>query len=240
MREEIQCLKRKLEGGEEANRSTSKKTRLERVVMKLCKQLRVQNGDHSDYDHENTQSYEDVTKTDQDIAVVHMSPLRGADAVKVTHFIDDTFATHNGKIIWPALVGATQETCKTDGIDLCVDAEPLEKFFDGRQERRMKLRRFAMSVLVERNMRLKALAIASNVVNDLLAAKSHDTGAKIHLGPHMQQVCLRGYVCRCCPHTPCSAPLSRCGGRGKQRGQGGGWRSACRRAKGERRTNKTV
>ena len=149
--------------GDDTAGAEQKDAQHRKELRKLHKQLRaLKHGEDwsGSEDEKKGPDYQDVTTASQSIEVITLTCLRGADPATVAKFVNAEFTFNNLANMYSLLAGACDGKAQ-DRLNLCVDAASVQRMFpDGQEERRLKIRGAAVSVVVSRSRHMQALAQA--------------------------------------------------------------------------------
>ena len=173
------------EDGDGTAEAEQKDAQHQRELRRLHKQLRaLKHGDDwsGSEDEKKGPDYQDVTTASQSIDVITLTCLRGADPATVAKFINAEFTFNNLANMYALLAGACDGKAQ-DRLNLCVDAASVQRMFpDGQEERRLKIRGAAVSVVVSRSRHMQALAQAIRGQPEHPTTKGKGKGMRVHLG----------------------------------------------------------
>ena len=149
--------------GDDTAGAEQKDAQHQKELRKLHKQLRaLKHGEDwsGGEDEKKGPDYQDVTTASQSIEVITLTCLRGADPATVAKLVNAEFTFNNLANMYSLLAGACDGKAQ-DRLNLCVDAASVQRMLlDGQEERRLKIRRAAVSVVVSRSRHMQALAQA--------------------------------------------------------------------------------
>ena len=149
--------------GDDTAGAEQKDAQHQKELRKLHKHLRaLKHGEDwsGSEDEKKGPDYQDVTTASQSIEVITLTCLRGADPATVAKFVNAEFTFNNLATMYYLLGGACDGKAQ-DRPNLCVDAASVQRMFpDGQEERGLKIRGAAVSVVVSRSRHMQALAQA--------------------------------------------------------------------------------